>query len=64
MSSDVSLSMSRVDLEFEENFVPSPQLSLRIHLCASKFHCIGSNYLPFVSDITFGYLTDIPYKLN
>lgn len=50
MSSDVSLSMSIVDLEVEENFVPSPQLSLRVHLCASKLHCIGSNYLPFVSE--------------
>lgn len=39
MSSDVSLSVSRVDLEVEENFLPSTQFSLRIHLCASKFHC-------------------------
>lgn len=50
ISSDVSLSMSRIDLEVEENFVPSPQLSLKVHLCASKFHCIGSNYFPFVSE--------------
>lgn len=50
MSSDVSLSMSIVDLEVEENFVPLPQLSLRIDLCASKLHYIGSNYLPFVSE--------------
>lgn len=48
MSSDVSLSMSRVDLEVEENVVPSPQLSLRIHLCASKFYC--TPWQPFVSE--------------
>lgn len=59
MSSDVSLSMSRVDLEVEENFAPSPKLSLRIHLHSSKFYFTGSNYLPFFSDIMFGYLTDI-----
>lgn len=50
MSSDASLSMSRADLEVEENF--PPQFSLRIHPGAAKLCSTQptSNYLPFVSE--------------
>lgn len=50
MSSHASLSVSRLDLEVEEN--SPPQFPLRIHLCATKLHStqLTSNYLPFVSE--------------